>query len=115
MSIIIKNLSKPEKCAYCPLGRYYFENGNLWCNALNKIIATIPYEKRLLDSALSSIEMPEYCPIEEIPDSDLVDIKNIESMLEEAALVSDGEYSEYYTNDIKLNDLPIIVRKEKLI
>jgi len=67
MSIVIKNLSKPEKCAYCPLGRYYYENGNFWCNALNEIIATIPYEERLLDSALEQIELPDFCPIVEMP------------------------------------------------
>lgn len=115
MAIMIKNLSVPKKCCYCPLGRYYFENGNLWCNALNEIIATIPYEERLLDSALINIEKPDFCPIEGIPNSDLVDIKDIESMLEEATIISDEEYSGYCTEDIKLSNLPIIIRKENLI
>lgn len=65
MSIIVRSLDKPEKCTYCGFFRYYYENGRIWCNAANQIIATIPYEERLLDSTLENIPMPAFCPIEE--------------------------------------------------
>lgn len=68
MSIKIKGVCKPEKCAYCFAGRYYHANGRLWCNVTNEIIAEIPFEERLLDSALEKIEVPYSCPITEIED-----------------------------------------------
>ena len=75
MSLFIPGVNKPEKCCYCPLVRYYHENGRVWCNVLNEIIAEIPYEDRLLDSALENIEIPEFCPLVEIkaPHGRLID------------------------------------------
>ena len=64
--ILIKGMEKPTKCEYCAMSRYYFENGRLWCNAKNKIVAEIPFEKRLLDSVLSNIEIPKWCPLVEV-------------------------------------------------
>lgn len=75
MGVYIKNMEKPNKCANCPLCRYYYECGNVWCNALNVILESIPYEMRLLDSALNSIEPHKDCPLIEVtePHGRLID------------------------------------------
>ena len=114
MSILIKSMEKPEKCCYCPLTRYYYENGRLWCNACNRIIAELPYEDRLLDSALEQIDVPDFCPLVEVkvPHGRLVDIDEVENMLDNAATISDGEYSGYCWEDIKLREIPTIIEEE---
>ena len=63
MGVYIKGVEKPKRCNICPLCRYYHENGNVWCNALNVILESIPYEMRLLDSVLDSIEPHKDCPL----------------------------------------------------
>ena len=75
MGVYIKGMDKPKRCNICPLCRYYHENGNVWYNALNVILESIPYEMRLLDSALDSIEPHKDCPLIEVkvPHGRLID------------------------------------------
>jgi hypothetical protein len=75
MGVYIKGMDKPKRCNICPLCRYYHENGNVWCNALNVILESIPYEMRLLDSVLDSIEPHKDCPLIEVktPHGRLID------------------------------------------
>lgn len=108
MNVIIRNMCKPEKCCLCPLFRYEWEDGNALCKACNETIAEIPYEDRLLDSALLGIETPQFCPLVEIsvPLSDLVNITDIEEMLENAQIIGDDEYCGYCTEDVRLSNIP---------
>ena len=80
MGIYIKGMDKPKRCNICPLCRYYHENGNVWCNALNVILESIPYEMRLLDSVLDSIEPHKDCPLVEVktPHGRLIDADKAE-------------------------------------
>lgn len=80
MGVYIKGMDKPSKCNICPLFRYYYENGNAWCNALNVILESIPYEMRLLDSVLDSIEPHKDCPLIEVkaPHGRLIDEEAID-------------------------------------
>lgn len=114
MSILIKNMEKPEKCCFCFLNRYTYENGRLWCNACNRVIAELPYEDRLLDSALEQIEVPDFCPLVEVktPHGRLVDICAVENMLDNAVTISDGEYFGYRSEDINLRKIPTIIKEE---
>lgn len=108
MSVIIKGMDKPDKCRLCPLSEYAWEDGRMQCKVCNELIAEIPYEDRLLDSVLERIEIPEFCPIIEI-ESPLVNMIDVEEMLEDAAIISDGEYGGYCTEDIRLSEIPRII------
>ena len=108
MSVIIKGMDKPNKCCKCPLFSYAWEDGKVLCKACNEIIAEIPYEDRLLDSALERIEIPEFCPIIEI-ESPLVNMIDVEKMFEDAAIISNSEYGSYCTEDVRLSEIPRIV------
>lgn len=62
MAVIIRNMEIPKHCEFCPLCRYYPENGNVWCNILNRIL------KQHWDSDYHTnlkIERPSDCPLEE--------------------------------------------------
>ena len=51
----------PARCEYCPLCRYYRENGNIWCNGKNRLLAM--YQKNC-----EGIKKPEWCPIKVVPE-----------------------------------------------
>lgn len=110
MSVIIKGMDKPDKCRFCPLSEYAWEDGRMQCKACNEIVAEVPYEDRLLDSALDNIEVPDFCPIIEVkaPLNNLVDIEDVENMLDHAATIFDGEYGGYCTEDVRLSEIPRI-------
>lgn len=114
MSILIQGLNKPDKCCVCPFSEYCYENGRLTCRISHEIVAEIPYEDRLLDSALEQIKVPDFCPLIEVkvPHGRLVDIEDVENMLDNAATISDGEYSGYCWEDIKLREIPTIIEEE---
>lgn len=62
MSILIKDMKMPSKCQYCGLLRYYPENGNVWCNASNKLMMEQAWFEKI------DIERPRWCPLIELPE-----------------------------------------------
>ena len=52
----------PSKCQYCGLLRYYPENGNVWCNASNKLMMEQAWFEKI------DIERPRWCPLIELPE-----------------------------------------------
>ena len=61
--IAIKDMKMPTECGYCGFYRYYPENGNVWCNAKNRILKM--YWKDL-DWTHLDVERPDWCPLIEI-------------------------------------------------
>ena len=62
MSVIVKDMKMPSKCQYCGLLRYYPENGNVWCNASNKLMMEQAWFEKI------DIERPRWCPLTELPE-----------------------------------------------
>lgn len=108
MGVYIKGMDKPKRCNICPLCRYYYENGNVWCNALNVILESIPYEMRLLDSVLDSIEPHKDCPLVEVktPHGRLVDTTT--------AYQDTMQYGEHFRKSVLriINDFPTVIEAE---
>lgn len=98
MGVYIKGMDKPKRCSICPLCRYYHENGNVWCNALNVILESIPYEMRLLDSVLDSIEPHKDCPLVEVkaPHGRLIDARKWHKRLQKQAMTLYGSDNRTY-------------------
>lgn len=62
----------PSECEYCPMCRFYRENGRVWCNAANRVLKQtwdIP------DWTHLDVPRPSWCPIiGELPEhGDLID------------------------------------------
>lgn len=62
MSVIVKGMNMPSKCQYCGLLRYYPENGNVWCNASNKLMMERAWFEKI------DIERPMWCPLIALPE-----------------------------------------------
>ena len=65
VSVIVRGMELPTECEYCPLCRYYPENGNVWCNAKNRIL------KRKWGNpnwTHLDVKKPEWCPLFEVKD-----------------------------------------------
>ena len=65
MSVLIKGMEMPSECEYCGFYRFYPENGNIWCNAKNRILKTKweePYWTHL------DMKRPDWCPLIELPE-----------------------------------------------
>lgn len=64
MAVIIKSMKMPVYCEMCPLCRYYPENGNIWCNILNRILRK---QNWIVDyHTVMNIERPSDCPLVEV-------------------------------------------------
>lgn len=61
--IAIKDMEMPTECEYCGLCRYYPENGNVWCNANNRILKL---HWKDADWTHLDVERPDWCPLIEI-------------------------------------------------
>lgn len=57
MSVIIKGLEMPAKCAHCPMC-YDFERGVFYCSAID--------DAPTIENIFAG--RPDYCPLEEIED-----------------------------------------------
>ena len=60
--MILLNYGMPSECEYCPLCRYYPENGNVWCNALNRLLK----RKWNADTDYLNVPKPDNCPLTEL-------------------------------------------------
>ena len=63
MMIAIKGMKMPTECEYCGFCRYYPENGNVWCNANNRILKLYWKEP---DWTHLDVKRPDWCPLIEI-------------------------------------------------
>ena len=63
MMIAIKDMKMPTECEYCGFCRYYPENGNVWCNANNRILKLHWKEP---DWTHLDVKRPDWCPLIEI-------------------------------------------------
>lgn len=57
-AVIIKGMTIPEKCQYCRFVSWYPNNGNVWCNANNRLMKRWYYGD-------IDIDRPDWCPMEE--------------------------------------------------
>ena len=64
MAILIKSMDMPTECEYCGFCRYYPENGNVWCNAKNRLLK-MNWEKPHWTHL--DVKRPDWCPLEAIP------------------------------------------------
>lgn len=63
MSILVVGMNMPTECEYCGFCRYYPENGNVWCNAKNRLLKKeweSPHWTHL------DIKRPDWCPLIEV-------------------------------------------------
>ena len=65
MSILIKGMKMPSECEYCGFCRYYHENGNVWCNATNRLLKQQWKEPRWTHL---DVKRPEWCPLIGLPE-----------------------------------------------
>lgn len=65
MSVLVKNMQMPSECEYCGFCRVYPQNGNVWCNASNRLLTA--YWRELHWTHLN-VERPDWCPLVEIPE-----------------------------------------------
>jgi len=56
----VKGMTMPSECEYCGFCRYYPENGNVWCNAKNRILK--PHWK-VPEWTHLDVEKPDWCPL----------------------------------------------------
>lgn len=73
MSILIKGMKMPSECEYCGFCRYYNENGNVWCNAKNRLLKQQWKEPNWTHL---DVKRPEWCPLIALPEKhgNLIDI-----------------------------------------
>lgn len=64
MSILIKGMKMPSECEYCGFCRYYPENRNVWCNAVNRILRLNWHEPNW---TYLDVPRPDWCPLTEVP------------------------------------------------
>lgn len=64
MAILIKSMDMPTECEYCGFCRYYPENGNVWCNAKNRLLK-MNWEKPHWTHL--DVKRPDWCPLEALP------------------------------------------------
>lgn len=81
MSILVKGMNMPTECEYCGFCRYYPENGNVWCNAKNRLLKTRWREPNWMHL---DVKRPDWCP--------LVEIKTPHGRLIDEAYISRVEY-----------------------
>ena len=67
MAVLIKGVMMPTECEYCGLCRYYPENGNVWCNAKNRLLKQGWKDARWTHL---DVKRPEWCPLVEVKDDD---------------------------------------------
>lgn len=102
MSECVVRMEMPEDCFECPFGIIDDTEDGVWCNAL----------------AQQSSGQREDCPIVcALPEGHgrLVDMRDIESMMEDIQTTSDesGLYGLYYRDDFDFDGLPTIVPAER--
>lgn len=64
MSVLVRDMAMPSECEYCGFCRYYPQNGNVWCNAKNKLL-----KERWINPNWTHLDVkkPEWCPLVEVP------------------------------------------------
>ena len=72
----------PSKCQCCGLLRYYPENGNVWCNASNKLMMEQAWFEKI------DIDRPDWCPLIELPEK-------------HGRLIDANAFSDFITDAIK--------------
>ena len=82
MSVIVRGMSMPSECEYCGFCRYYPENGNVWCNANNRILKLAWKEPNWTHL---DIKRPDWCPLVEIktPHGKLVEFIDVTTTFDE--------------------------------
>lgn len=63
MSYVVKGLDFPSSCDYCPMVRFYPENGNVWCNAKNRLLLSGGWPK---NKATIFEGRMDFCPLEQL-------------------------------------------------
>ena len=64
MSVLIKGMNMPSECEYCGFCRYYNENGNVWCNAKNRLLK----QQWRVPHWYLDVKRPKWCPLIELPE-----------------------------------------------
>ena len=59
MSVVVR-MEMPNECEYCPMCRFYRENGRVWCNAANRILKQVWDNP---DCTHLNVKKPSWCPI----------------------------------------------------
>ena len=108
MSVIVKDMKMPSKCQYCGLLRYYTENGNVWCNASNKLMMEQAWFEKI------DIERPRWCPLIELPEKHgrLIDADVLSYNLDGTMEVSPTGYIHGDTVADMIGDAPTIIEAE---
>ena len=102
MSVVVKGMSMPSECEYCGFCRYYPENGNVWCNANNRILKLAWKEPNWTHL---DVRRPDWCPLEEIetPHGRLIDAGKLSDKMRGKWTVYDYE---------ALGTMPTIIEAE---
>lgn len=88
MSVLIKDMEIPSECEYCGLCRYYRENGNVWCNATNRLLKQ---NWKNPDWTHLDVKRPDWCPLVEIPlHGRLVDADALIALVNDSTILGDG-------------------------
>lgn len=70
MSVLVRGMEMPSECECCGFCRYYPENGNVWCNATNRLLR-MGLDREEIKITRLDIQRPEWCPLEERPEDDM--------------------------------------------
>lgn len=91
MSVIVKGMAMPSECEYCGFCRYYPSNGNVWCNATNKLLK-MNWENP--DWTHLDVKRPDWCPLVELPEhhGDLIDRQKLLEDNKHLEYPTDGKY-----------------------
>ena len=75
MSVLVKGMKMPSGCEWCGFTHWYPENGNVWCNAANRLMLSGWYGDNL------QLECHEWCPLVELPEKHgrLIDANSLEN------------------------------------
>lgn len=105
MSVIVNGMGMPSKCQHCGLLRYYPENGNVWCNASNKLMMEQAWFEKI------DIERPRWCPLIELPEKHgrLIDERVAYDKIAEQ---EGGYYMDMDGVDMGLSETPTIIEAE---
>ena len=108
MSVIVKGMVMPSECEYCGFCRYYHENGNVWCNAKNRLL-----KQRWKEPHWTHLDVkrPEWCPLIELPEKHgrLIDERVAYDKIAEQ---EGGYYMDMDGVDCGLEETPTVIEAE---
>jgi len=108
MSVIVKGMKVPSECEYCGFCRYYNENGNVWCNATNRLLKRQWKEPHW---TYLDVKRPEWCPLIELPEKHgrLIDERVAYDKIAEQ---EGGYYMDMDGVDCGLEETPTVIEAE---